>query len=177
MKTYRISLPPRTPGIYLLKNPVDRLVYVGQSENLYRRFCEWRSAFHNGYGIKSKLIYEAIKGTDLDDWEFCILKELPGASKASLDAEEASAISSLESGGVSTLNTIPVVRSVTARRGIPQSVVVTHEGNPVTYRQAAEILGCSMKTISKRAARYKAKGYEEVRLEDWQDVTRKYRAP
>ena len=174
MKTYRIAMPPRHAGVYMLKNAKTKSYYVGQSVSLYRRFCEWRSALQGGYGIRSASIFGAVSSSDLEDWEFCIVRELPGATENELNGAESSVIHNLKARGVLLLNHQPVLQTqlpVSGRGLLP----ITYEGRIVTHKQAAEILGCSVKTIGKRAARYRARGETIIRLEDWGEVSKKYR--
>lgn len=177
MKNYRIAMPPKHPGVYLLKNQTTKAVYVGQSTNLYRRFCEWRSCLQGGYGIRSLAVSEAVNASDVQDWEFVVVREMPRATAADLLAAEQQTIAAFDSRKIPLLNHQPVLAPKPLQRPGPKAMVtITHQGNQVTYRQAAEILGCSIKTIAKRSARYRGRGSEVVRLEDWLETSKKYRA-
>lgn len=124
--------------------------------------------------MRNSAIYEALKSSELDDWEFVVVKIMQGADGNTLTAAEHDAINAFNSRGIPLLNKSPVIGGSVAANA-KADTVITYEGKPVTYRQAAEILGCSVKTVSKRAARYRKKGSGVVQVEDWMNTTLKYR--
>lgn len=68
---YTLVFPPKSPGIYALKNTKTGHVYIGQSTNLARRLAEWRMLITNKVGRTSKDLM-AMAGSP-EDWEFQVL--------------------------------------------------------------------------------------------------------
>jgi group I intron endonuclease len=74
----------RIRGIYKVTNSTDGKSYIGQAENLHKRWLtHWRSAF--GAKPENTLLYIAMRECGPEAWEFEILEEIP---KGNLDKRE-----------------------------------------------------------------------------------------
>lgn len=180
MKTYQFSTPPRVPGVYLVRHkPTDRL-YVGRTVDLSRRYSEWKMTFSAHLGVKSFRIKELLEEGGADEWEFSILAELPGATEEQLADYETRAVTRIGNRAPERLlNTIAPSNPKAARAPgaatSPKSSI-TLEGRTIAYSVAAKILGCSVKQVQKRMARYREKGIFEVDVGHLKTLSEKYRA-
>jgi hypothetical protein len=151
MQTFSFANPPRVPGIYMLRHKPTGSVYIGKSTSLLHRWYTWRHAITHDKGIS--LRFRPISGEDaLADWEFVVVVSGDGLD---LEALEHQAVAKV-------------------LKAAPQTVV-TFEGNPVTYRQAAEVLDCSGKSLAKRLLRYRGRGVTTVSVEELKALSEKYR--
>lgn len=176
MKTYPLTPPPRLPGLYALKHRPTGKLYIGRTIDLQRRYAEWKNAVNTGLGIKSTLLAKMFSDCPADGWEYVVLQEIPGADEQTLADRESKAIDRLgQRAPHLLLNTLAAAVRVSPH---PASrTVLTHEGKPITYAQAALALGCSQKQVQKRTARWRAKGVSHLTLDQLKTLTEKYRAP
>lgn len=177
MKTYQFNTPPAVPGIYVVRHkPSDRL-YIGRSLDLARRYQEWKTVFRSHLGVKSSEILKLLEGSTPEDWEFGIIAELPGATDDTLaDYEERAVTRVGNKSPARLLNTLnPAIPRKQETATSPKSAI-TRGGTPVPYSEAARVLGCTVKQVQKRMARWRAKGVYTVAVEDLKTLTEKYRA-
>lgn len=169
MTAYALSSPPRTSGIYLLKNQATGQLYVGQATDLRRRWLEWRSAFNEKIGVKSKALLSAIATTRSEDWTYQVLVEV---EQKDLNRLERAAISRLWDRGPLLLNSLQhFVRPVRGLGGISdtaKSMIMKPFGGRLSYAEAAYELGVTPQTVKKKLQRFRKMGVTLVKLEDGQ---------
>jgi len=167
MTTYPLSSPPRNSGIYLLKNQATGQLYVGQALDLRRRWLEWRSAFNEKIGVKSKVLLNAIAGTRPEDWTYQVLVEV---EQKDLDRLERAAITRLKDRGPLLLNSLQSFAA--PRRGLggisdtAKSMIMKPFGGRMSYAEAAIELGITPQAVKKKLQRFRKIGITLVKLED-----------
>lgn len=174
MKAYELTNPPQRAGIYLLRNKVSGLLYVGKSKNLYRRYSEWKMVFTQRLGVKSLKLLEAAADSDPADWEFCIVMEFEQVDDHTLADFEQQTIKRFDDEAPGFLLNSHIKRTagniVTGSRS-----VILDKGEPITYGQAARVLDCTTKQVQKRMARYRKRGIYEIELADLIALSQKFR--
>lgn len=174
MKIYPLGAPPPKAGIYLIRNTVTGMLYVGRSMNLRRRFSEWRMSVVQKFNIRSFKFVQALESGSSEDWEFGIIAEFDAITDDELAEYEYKAVARLASKFPNRLlNTITPSQPSKAIN-VAKSTIL-YEGRPVSYAEAANKLGCSSKQLQKRMARYRKKGVDTVELEKLLDLTQVYR--
>lgn len=167
MPTYPLSSPPRTSGVYLLKNSATGQLYVGQATDLRRRWLEWRSAFTEGIGVKSKTMLDAIKTTQPQDWTYEVLAEVAAAD---LDRLERHAIARLESKGPLLLNSLLFFsrpqRGLGGVSDTAKSVIMKAGGGRLSYAEAAVLLGVTPQAVKKKLQKMRKIGVTLVKLDN-----------
>lgn len=176
MLEYPLDFPRDCAGVYALKNKITKQLYVGETIHLVSRYAEWRSAVRGTIPAKSIRLREIFGGTDIRDWVFVVIRELPGATKRELLDAEAEVIRwCVEKHGDLVLNTVldPETRERQRAAGKKEGNVrlskVTHNGQELTHREIADILGVRIASISNRLAKRRARGVFEMTLEELAD--------
>lgn len=173
MKSYELTNPPHKAGIYLLRNKVSGLLYVGKSKNLYRRYSEWKMVFTQRLGVKSLKLLEAAADSDPADWEFCIVMEFDEIDDLALTDAEHQTITRFNEEAPGLL-----LNSHMAPEGAPLVNVrstILDKGKSITYGQAAKALGCTQRMVQKRMARYRKRGISVLELDELKRLTAKWR--
>lgn len=167
MQSYQMSSPPPSPGIYALHNQKTGKLYIGRSINLRRRYQEWRATLSSGLGVKNYLMLEALDEICPEDWTFNVLLNLPNATDTDLARYEDRAIQKVHHlRPKAVLNaTLPATRE-RKHHEVPKSVVLGEGGVPVSYKDAAAVLGTSTKQLMKRLKNRRKRGVFEVKLAD-----------
>jgi predicted GIY-YIG superfamily endonuclease len=172
MTSFQLNYPPACAGLYFLKHVPSQRVYVGGTKNLKRRLRQWRDSSYRA-GLQSKL-YEAFGETELEDWEFVVAKEMPGADLETLKQVEEAAIKKiLDQRPESCLNTDTAVPPQRGDGGA--KTTLTYRGKPISQTQAAVVLGCQPNTVSKRLAQKRKRGVFSVTVEELLELTKKWR--
>jgi hypothetical protein len=164
METFPIHSPPKTPGIYGLKNAKTGEIYVGQTVSLTRRYGEWKSLFQTKIGRTSCDMMDAARRSEPKDWEFIVIAT---ADRSELNALEAKAIATLrEKHGDKCLNRTVEEALVKASEvnWLPKTRILGPNG-PMTYTEAAETLRVSPESLKKRLAVRRKRGVFEVAIE------------
>lgn len=170
MTQYSFTLPPTCGGIYLLKNPVAKLLYLGETSSLLGRFQSWRPAITGSQPAKSNLLRGVLPTTNVNDWIFLVVEEMPAAAKSDRLTRERHYIHTLLKSvpdGYTVLNTEVIPAQQAASKGaacVPESEVL-HQGQPVSYAEAANLLGVQYISISHRLKRLRAMGFRRVPIE------------
>lgn len=164
MTSYQMACPPPVAGLYMLRNTVTGMLYVGKAINLKVRHQEWRAVFRSGLGHKSQKLRAAM--TDPAEWEFVVVKETPGVIGKDLLALEAKLIDAcFRQAPARTLN---IVRPLT---GKDQSSVaaskssIIYNGAPISPIEASRVLGSSLSSLRKRLRAWRDRGEYIVPLE------------
>lgn len=174
MKSYSITNPPHKAGIYLLRNKVSGLLYVGKTKDLHRRYTEWRVAFTQGLGVKSLRVQDVVADTKPSDWDFFIVMEFEEVSDHVLSEFEHQTIRRFEADAPGLL--INTQLSAPMGDNIPGSrSTIIEAGVPISYSKAAKVLGCSTRQVQKRMARYRKKGVTVIDIEELKRLTAKFR--
>lgn len=181
MQSYRLALPPKAPGIYVLKNSATKQIYVGQTGNLHRRISEWRSVANGSFSCAPSKMRNTLNLSDVENWDFVVVCEMPNASKEDLRvAEEKMIAEAKEKFGNAVINVAPPVREEvirgTAYPGVSATALttITYRGEVIpTYREAAEILGVERSSLIKQVAGYRAKGQNQLTIEYLQSRKRR----
>jgi hypothetical protein len=170
MTPFKFTLPPRSPGVYVLKHEPTQRLYVGSSSNLHSRFNEWRQLIQLGGQARGKALADVMKGTLIEDWTFWVVAVTPSAEQAR--THEMDVINGIEmrSPGI-LLNSIGLRASKPKKEGCVQGSVLVLGGVEVDYSEAARYLGCEKESLRKRMAKYRAKGVRHVVVEDLVGVT------
>jgi hypothetical protein len=155
MTAFPLSSPPKSSGIYLLRNRVARLYYVGQAVNLHRRWSEWKSALAMSIGHKSQVVLLAMKDTELADWEFVVVQL---CERADLDRLEVIAIEGLRNCCDGTVLNYAQLQIKGYKLHEAKTVIVDELGRRITYADAAEQIGCTYATLSKRLKKRRKNG-------------------
>lgn len=174
MTTFPMASPPSGPGIYLLSNRKLGKAYVGQSLNLHRRYGEWKSVFLSKLGAKNTLLLDIIGKSDISEWEFTILQELPGATSAQLMSAETVAISRIKTLKPTALlnstasraadRSSPIVNDGSYRAGLAKSKVIGPHG-AMSQAEVAQAKGVTVQTVKKKLRKLRGKGIFEVEIE------------
>ena len=117
-----------------------------------------------------------LQNTNPEDWEFCILVELPSATDQDLVDYEERAIAKLSKKAPEKV--LNIMANVNVPRqdlgsSAPKSTI-THNNIPISYTAAAKMLGCSMKQLQKRLRRYRLKDVMVVELEVLMELSERY---
>lgn len=178
MQMYPLSSPPSLPGIYALTNRLTGQIYIGKSNDLRRRYQEWRATFVSGLGHKNPILRAAV--TDPGDWAFYVVEELPQASELDLLEREAAAMrTALKNNPANiVLNVmLPTVIGGTARAAemhACKTTILDDAGRSISYAEAAAALGRSRERLQKCLARYRDRGRCEVTLEHLRKASARY---
>ena len=170
MKTFPLDSPQNIPGVYALRNLTVKRLYVGQTTDLLRRVTEWRAVARGGSGSGFALVRDELQGTPIADWEFLVVKEMPGATSVELRKAEAEITEYLRGkfeGAVANAELPPpeVAPNAKGMMSIARSTV-TYQGKPISYSEARVLLNTQKaKTLHKRLAKYRAKGVTTVSVE------------
>lgn len=171
MNTYPLSPIPSHGGVYAIKNNKTGHVYIGRSIDLSRRFNEWKHAMTYRRALKNGPIADMLEqDPNLAHWTFTILHHDASATMLDLMNREAVAIERLKGLGDKLLNSQGANDPV-AGTGLPIKVsrgVVTltdADGNEISQREGAAILGCRVDTLRQRLTNmHKKKGITEISL-------------
>lgn len=173
MKTFQLGAPPPHAGVYLIRHIPTQKIYFGKTVNLKRRYMEWRTGAATGSKFGSIRLRDMMLATPLDEWEFCVLKELPDSTDSELRSYELRAIEAASARcSERLLNTIGTGEYPV--EGYRKSKI-TYKGKPVLQTEAAKFLGVSPKSLAKRMAKRRAKGEYETRLETLMELSNLYR--
>lgn len=169
METFdlKIPRPKNCAGIYALSNSSTGEIYIGSTENLYRRLVSWRTILE--HGIAAPRVQKAFDTTFGRGWVFVVIEEMPGASTSKLRELEDRLVETYRSNSL-VLNEKPVAVGRPAK-----TEIVTNEGRKLTYREAAAMLGCIESTLRNRMAVYREKGQTVVSIETLIAKSRQYR--
>lgn len=172
--TYPLLPVPALAGLYSLRNTRTGEFYVGKAIDLRRRHQEWRAAFSNGRGFKSAKMADA--ATNPHEWTFAILSTYETITPQELDKLERQAIASFSlEHGDRLLNTMGTeTKSGQAKAAVD---ILDEHGLRLTYSETARRLGCKLKSVSKRMAKYRDRGQMTVEFAELQELTRAYRLP
>lgn len=175
MKVFPFSNPPKKAGIYLLRNSVTQMQYVGKSTNLYRRYTEWKMVFTQKFGIRSHKLLDAVADSSPEDWELVILAEFDDITDEELSVCENEAIARISAERPGTL--LNTNSSVTTDRRSERGSrsMILRNGEPIPFSEAARELGCGTKQLQKRMARYRQKGRLVMDLEELKALTARFR--
>lgn len=163
--TYRLDSPPRTSGIYALKNIRTGHIYIGQTFNLLRRYSEWKGLLTNGVGRTSKDFMAIARETAPADWEFRIIAQAPIDKLAELEDRAIARIR--EASPDLCLNRDmkkdEVARKVAFDEGLSErkSTVMGPHG-PMTYREIANHYGVTKETIKQKLLKLRKRGVFEM---------------
>jgi len=141
---------------------------LGETANLQGRFHSWRPAITGSAPAKSKTLRETLPQTDLADWEFSVVEEMPDATKGERLAKERQYIERMiANAGVkyTVLNTEKISASVEPPSKAVRATEITYNGDTVTYREAADLLGVELDSLAMRLAKYRKKGFTKVTVE------------
>lgn len=173
MIEYPLNYPSNTPGIYMLKNTKTGRVYIGETSVLASRMVEWRGAARGTVPCKSEVMRKEFSESDVDDWVFIVLREIPNHTAKERKELELQIIKGIQAKYPGRLlNIYSGPRERNGAGGNARLSEVTIEGNPVTYREAAEYLKCTSETLKKRLARYRAIGEYSVAVEKLAEIKR-----
>ena len=163
---FQIAKPPKVAGLYALVNRTRQLIYIGQSVNLRQRAQEWSTLFTMCGGCRNTRLSTLIRETPVAEWTFNVLRELPGADRATLMKAEGAAI-------LAALRVRPreQVLNVTiayapGESSLRKSRIVTVDGNEINYSEAIVKLECSEHTFVKRLQYWRRKGVLNWQLRD-----------
>lgn len=84
-------LVPKEPGVYAFLNIEDKLIYIGATGDLRRRFMSWRGVLRRG-NRTTRLIVRAAAFARFDGWLFVVLEHDVLFSRAGLLKLEKQAI-------------------------------------------------------------------------------------
>lgn len=165
---YSMAAPPKSPGIYALKNTRTGHVYVGQTVDLQRRRMEWIGLFGNGVGRTSKEMMVLAGQTNIKDWEFRVLAEVP---REQLTVYETKAISKIRAAiGEKCMNRENNEKKMrVVRAGNVALSVVTYEGKRLSHNEIAERLGVSKQAVEKKLRKRRAAGITEMTLGEYME--------
>lgn len=176
MNRFPIASPPEVPGIYALINSKTGQIYIGCSVDIRRRYGEWKSAFVQRLGVKSKRLLDAIEASGPEDWELVVVLQMPGASDHELAQAEERAIRRVsDERPKGNLNAIVPCEKPKAEGHTAKSSIIGENGAIMSYGAAARALGCSTQTIKKRLAKYRERGVTEIELATLRAQSAKWR--
>lgn len=165
MTEYPLITPPNCAGVYALKNKQTGQLYVGETLQLAYRYGEWRMAFRGTAPARSARMRSVFGETSGSDWSFVVLAKMPGATKAELRAAEQKAIDRImERDPTRVLNAYGKQKQE-RREGDTRLTRITYQGRELTYREASEILGITRIAIKTKVAKLRAKGVNDVTIE------------
>lgn len=168
MNEYTLIAPPNCAGVYALRNKTTKQLYIGSTVNLTQRLGEWRLTARNRRMARSDRLNTIFGETPAADWVFIVLAEMPNAATDDLRAAEQRAIDrAVEKSGDLVLNTQlgEPKKSIAKKDGDTRLTRITYQGRELTYREAAEILGVTRVAVKTRLAKLRAKGTNEVSIE------------
>lgn len=169
MTPFKFTLPPKKPGVYVFRHAPTQQVYIGSTSSLHRRFQEWRSVINSGSYWKSSVIAEALKDTTPDDWEFVVLATYAGVDEAV--AMEAALVREFSRKDPERcLNTVTRNEPTEKQASPLPATTLTYEGVQIDYAHAADVLKCDRKTLTKRLAKWRAKGVTEFTVEKLMEI-------
>lgn len=166
MKTFALTNPPKTAGIYALKNRVTGHVYIGQASDLMHRYTAWKGYFRTLNGSQIEFA-KVVRSTNVEDWEFRVL--ISGVDRGKLWRLESRAIAGISKANPSLclnimLRAKPNQPSKTSIYG--SKSVITGPSGEMTHREVALALGVRPDTIKERARYWRDKGIFQLTLED-----------
>ena len=172
MQEYPLTFPDQTAGIYALKNTKTGQMYLGETSNLATRYAEWRSAARGITVARSTPMRSLLERTDIEDWRFLVIRNMPGSNTLERRVVEKAAIRKLKDkiGELLTNTRDLPADALEPKEGCPPKSVLTFEGNTISYRQGAELLGCSIETFTKRLLKWRRKGKTQVSVEELQGI-------
>ncbi len=178
MKTFPLVGPLDQPGIYAVINNRTGHLYIGRSMSLRRRYAEWKGVFTNGLGCKNQHIQQSLLNGETSDWSFNILFEFPKASEGELAAYENRSIRHIyNQSPTKLLNFVETPFNIEVKAGPSAKTTLTFRGNAISQTEAAKVLSCNVKTLSKRLYSHREQGRTEVTVEQLQELSQKYRSP
>lgn len=177
MTQYSLGSPPKTSGIYVLKNLATGHAYVGQSVNLFRRWVDWKAVMSTGAGHTNADILAMSRDGDPNDWVFSVLVEIPPDR---LEETEQKAIRrTMAALGDKCLNRQPLIVDKNKKTTtLPsntygrKSEVTGPDGKPMTIAELARHCGISRDTVKKKLHRMRQKGVTNLTLDEY--LARKY---
>ena len=181
MDTFRFPAehPPHVAGVYMLKNEKTGQIYVGQADDLGKRFTNWTYYSRNPERASAARMAEAFANSEPGDWIFAVIREMPGSTREERSAVEDALIAKLTAQvGERLLN---IRANHTHRGSLPPACAplteLTLGGKPTTHAIAARVLGIGKKAVAKRLARMRKEGVISVRVEDLPTGRGTYTAP
>lgn len=156
MRSYSITSPPKTPGIYGLRNLKTGQFYVGQTVNLQRRRVEWTGLLTTKIGRTNKGFFEQIQNTEAADWEFLVILGVDDVTQ--LNRLEARMIERVRAKIGDLCMNGQQHKTLKGQSNTKKTTVIGPDGQSMTYREAAAHLGKSVEWVKKRAVKWRSRG-------------------
>ena len=166
MTPFTFALPPKQPGVYVLKHGPTGSIYIGSSTNLRYRFNEWRQVIQLGGQARGARLAKLMRGTSVDDWVFWVVT-ISGTVVEARETEKQLILAAKSQAEDVVLNSIvgPAER-VSGVSCEPATTISDVDGVIYSYAEAAEKLGCRKLTLIKRLAKYRTKGVTSITIEN-----------
>lgn len=153
MHVYPMSSPSEKSGVYLLRNRVAKVYYVGKSLNLRRRWSEWKTCFATGIGFRNRMF--ATVSVDPADWEFVIAHLCPANKLGRIENEVIAELRKRKT--IIVLNNHDLVHNPQAQTASKSQIF--NNDRHITSVEAARIIGCRVDTLRKRLRRLRQHGH------------------